>query len=207
MPRRNIAAPVGHHKLLSTTRNQRQQRQRIAQLAAELILDHGVDDWQYAKRKAARRLMLPENSTLPGHEEIEAALFERQALFGAFHEKPHNEALREKRQQALSWMTRLKDFSPRLYGALAEGWGGENQIVRIELISDDPKTVEIKLINLGFPYQSTAAHKNSLQFAVYENNDQHEHILLRVVSPQERHHRKDRRIFLDWQALTALLEA
>lgn len=206
MPRRNASAPAGRRKPLPSTRNQQQQRQRIAQLAAEIILDHGIDDWQYAKRKAARQLLLPENNMLPDNDEVETALFERQALFGAFQEKPHDETLCEKRRQALVWMTRLEDFSPRLYGALAEGWGGENQAIRIELVSDDFKAVEIQLINLGFPYQNAATHEGSLQLAVHENSDQRDPVLLRVISPQMRRNRKERRLFLDQQTLAALLE-
>ena len=206
-PRRNTSALDGRRKSSSSARNQQQLRQRIAQQTAELILNHGIDDWQYAKRKAARQLLLPENSALPDNEEIEAALFERQALFGAHQEKSHEETLRDKRQRALTWMQKFRDFSPRLYGALAEGWGGENQIIRIELISDDLKAVEITLINFGFRYHNTdTAREDTLQFAVYENDREGEHILLRVVTPQGRHQRKQRHVFLDQDALAALLD-
>ena len=46
-------------------------RARIADLAARLIAEHGLADWSLAKRKAARQLMLPERTTLPGDDEIE----------------------------------------------------------------------------------------------------------------------------------------
>ncbi|HSU44018.1 MAG TPA: hypothetical protein VLN42_07340, partial [Casimicrobiaceae bacterium] len=51
-----------------------QDRARIADLAALLIAEHGLADWSLAKRKAARQLMLPERTTLPGDDEIELAL-------------------------------------------------------------------------------------------------------------------------------------
>src|SRR5690242_11299913 len=46
-----------------------QNRQRIAQTAARLIVEHGISDWSHAKRKAARQLMLSEYQALPGDDE------------------------------------------------------------------------------------------------------------------------------------------
>ena len=51
-----------------------QNRVRIAQAAARLIVEHGITDWTLAKRKAARQLMLPEREALPGDDEVAAAL-------------------------------------------------------------------------------------------------------------------------------------
>ena len=59
---------------------QSDNRERIAQVAARLILEHGITDWSLAKRKAARQLMLSERDGLPGDDELEAALTEHQAL-------------------------------------------------------------------------------------------------------------------------------
>jgi hypothetical protein len=59
-----------------------QDRARIAQAAAKLIAEHGIADWSLAKRKAARQLMLPERSALPGDDEVEVALVDYHALFG-----------------------------------------------------------------------------------------------------------------------------
>ena len=43
----------------------REDRARIADLAARLIVEHGITDWSLAKRKAARQLLLPERTALP----------------------------------------------------------------------------------------------------------------------------------------------
>ena len=78
-------------------------RMRVAQLAARLIVEHGLADWTLAKRKAARQLMLPDTA-MPSNEEIEAALVEHHALFGG---EAHEANLRSMRAQALQWMDRL----------------------------------------------------------------------------------------------------
>src|SRR5947207_15702054 len=93
-----------------------QNRTRIAQLAARLIIEHGITDWSLAKRKAARQLMLSEREGLPGDDEVEAALTEHQALFGGEEQEA---TLRAQRQEALRWMRRLAEFLPKLVGGVA----------------------------------------------------------------------------------------
>ena len=127
-----------------------QNRERIAQVAARLILEHGITDWSHAKRKAARQLMLSERDGLPGDDEIEAALTEHQALYGG---EEHEETLRGQREEALRWMRRLAEFEPRLVGGVAAGWAGEHSDIRLDLIADDQKAVELTLINADVPYR------------------------------------------------------
>src|SRR4030095_13548344 len=79
-------------------------RLRVAQVAARLIVEHGLADWTLAKRKAARQLMLPDTTAMPSNDEIEAALTEHHALFGG---EAHAANLRSMRAQALRWMDRL----------------------------------------------------------------------------------------------------
>jgi len=137
-------------------------RTRIAQAAARLIAEHGLTDWTLAKRKAARQLMLPETTGLPSNDEIEAALADHHALFGG---EAHLAALRRQRVEALGWMRRLARWKPLLVGGVAEGWAGEHSDVRVELVADDPKSVEIALAGEGIAYAAlpqraddTAAH-------------------------------------------------
>jgi len=127
-----------------------QNRERIAQVAARLIIEHGITDWSHAKRKAARQLMLSERDGLPGDDEVEAALTEHQALFGG---EEHEATLRGQREEALRWMRRLAEFHPRLVGGVAAGWAGEHSDIRLELIADDQKAVELVLINADVPYR------------------------------------------------------
>ena len=50
-----------------------------AALTQRLIAEHGLSDWKVAKRKACRELGLPDHESLPGNEEVEQALRERNA--------------------------------------------------------------------------------------------------------------------------------
>src|SRR6185295_5115729 len=111
-----------------------QDRARIADLAARLIVEHGITDWSLAKRKAVRQLLLPGRTSLPGNEEIEAALAAHHALFGA---EEHAVTLRSQREEALVWLRELAEFEPRLVGGVAAGWATEHIDIRIELIADD----------------------------------------------------------------------
>jgi hypothetical protein len=124
-------------------------RVRIAQVAAKLIVEHGLADWTLAKRKAVRQLMLPETAALPSNDEIESALAEHHALFGA---DTHLTSLRRQRQQALEWMHRLAAWEPLLVGGVAAGWATEHSDVRLELVADDPKAVEMDLAGHGIAY-------------------------------------------------------
>ncbi len=124
-------------------------RIRIAQAAARLIAEHGLTDWTLAKRKAIRQLLLPDTAALPSNEEIEVALADHHALFGG---DAHAQALRRQRVEALAWMRRLAPWAPLLVGGVAAGWATEHSDVRLELVADDPKTVEIALAGNGVRY-------------------------------------------------------
>jgi len=127
-----------------------QNRARIADLAARLIVEHGLSDWSLAKRKAARQLMLPERTTLPGDDEIENALAAHHALFGG---EAHATTLRAQREEALAWLQHLAPFEPTLVGGVAAGWATAHSDIRIELVADDSKSVELALINGNVAYR------------------------------------------------------
>jgi hypothetical protein len=134
-----------------------QDRSRIAQTAARLIAEHGLVDWALAKRKAARQLMLPESTALPSNDEIEAALGDYHSLFGG---KAHVAALRGQRAEALGWMKRLALWEPLLVGGVAAGWATVHSDARVELVADDPKTVEIMLAGAGVSYLAAPPREN-----------------------------------------------
>jgi len=129
-------------------------RASIAQTAARLIVEHGLADWSLAKRKAARELDLPDRTALPNDGEIEEALREYHALFGG---EEHLATLQAQREEALVWMRRLATFRPLLVGGVAEGWASEHSDIRIELTTDDAKSVEITLLNGGYEYRALPA--------------------------------------------------
>jgi hypothetical protein len=124
-------------------------RARIAQAAARLIAEHGITDWSLAKRKAARQLMLREGAALPSNDDVLQALTDHHALFGG---QAHAASLRRQREEGLAWIWKLAPWKPLLVGGVAAGWATEHSDVRIELIADDPKAVEIALASSGVAY-------------------------------------------------------
>lgn len=132
-------------------------RLRIAQVAARLIAEHGIADWSLAKRKAARQLMAGDRVALPADEEIEAALIDYHSLFGG---EAHARRLRAQRETALRWMTRLADYAPVLVGGVAAGWATEHSDIHLELCAEDPKAVEIALLNGGAPYRTLGTDRD-----------------------------------------------
>jgi hypothetical protein len=164
------------------------ERLRIAQVAARLIADHGLADWTLAKRKAARQLMLPEATPLPSNEEIESALADHHAIFGG---DAHASALRRQRTEALVWMRRLAQWEPLLVGGVAAGWATEHSEVRLELIADDAKAVEMALASAGVAYSALPLRKDDASAQLRIDSDRAV-VRLAIVSPQERRNRPRR---------------
>ena len=127
----------------------KRERLQIAQTAARLIAEHGLTDWSLAKQKAARQLMLPDSAALPSNEEVEEALGSYHSLFAA---APHEASLRRQREEALAWMTRFAAWEPLLVGGVAAGWATAHSDIRLELVADDAKTVEMALASEGVRY-------------------------------------------------------
>jgi len=164
-------------------------RLRIAQTAARLIAEHGLADWTLAKRKAARQLMLPETASLPSNDEIEAALADHHALFGA---GAHAEALRAKRVEALAWMRRLARWEPLLVGGVAAGWATAHSDARIELVADDPKAVEIALASDGIVYRAMPERGGDAAVSQLRIESPRAGVLLAILTRQQRRDRPRR---------------
>jgi len=160
-------------------------RIRIAQAAARLIVEHGLTDWTLAKRKAARQLMLPETAALPSNDEIESALADHHALFGG---EAHAIALRRQRIEALTWMRRLARWDPLLVGGVAEGWASEHSDVRLELVADDPKGVEMTLASEGIGYAALPPRSDD-PAAHLRIDSEHAAVRLAILTPQQRRNR------------------
>src|SRR4051812_20505229 len=86
-------------------------RSAVAQEAARLMAEHGIQDYLVAKRKAAERYGVVDVAVLPKNTEIEAALLTYQRLFGGVQ---HERSLKEQRRAALQAMRLLEKFEPRL---------------------------------------------------------------------------------------------
>ena len=164
-------------------------RVRIAQAAARLIAEHGLNDWQLAKRKACRELGLPDREVLPGNEEVEEALRNYNTLFRGTAQEA---SLRAQRLDALRWMERLAQWKPLLTGAVAAGWATEHSEVRLELEAEDAKSVELSLINAGVPYAAVAAPGREPQSPQLRLESPQATVRLVILSPQQRRNRPRR---------------
>lgn len=125
-------------------------RLRIAQVAAQLIAEHGIRDYAFAKRKAARQLGVTDTQTLPSNDEIDEALRSHHALYRS---DEHSEMLRVQREQALSALQAFDRFNPLLTGAVLEGTASDHANIEIELYADASKEIEQFLINEGASFK------------------------------------------------------
>lgn len=125
MGRRGIASPI-----------------ELIDEAARLICDEGYTDYRLAKRKAAERLELGRSPALPDNARIEAAVLERQRLFGG---DDYLQRLRAMRSTALRAMKLLVGFAPRLSGGVVSGAIGAGHRVQVHVIADQPEAVEMLL--------------------------------------------------------------
>ncbi|MEO8133521.1 MAG: hypothetical protein ABI831_06070 [Betaproteobacteria bacterium] len=122
------------------------ERELIAQAAAALIIEHGIGDWQFARRKAARQLGLDDHVAMPDRPQLEAALRDYVQLYLGDEQAGLLEGVED---EALVWMEALSEFDPQLTGPVAEGWVYPGCEIRIELLADDAKIVEIALLDQG----------------------------------------------------------
>jgi hypothetical protein len=126
-----------------------QVRVALAQEAARIMAEHGIEDYLVAKRKAAERLGVVDAAVLPKNTEIEQALVEYQRLFDA---DEHPRTLERQRRAALATMTLLSDFEPRLVGPVLSGTATPHNDISLHLFADRPESVAIKLIEHGIPH-------------------------------------------------------
>lgn len=125
-------------------------RSSIAGVAARLMAEDGIADYQHAKRKAARQLGLPEHTPYPDNAEVEAELRAYRSLYQA---EGHPELVLAMRQTALGLLELLADYSPYLAGSVLDGTAGEHSHIDILLFADSAKEVEIFLLNHGMAFE------------------------------------------------------
>lgn len=129
----------------------RRVREEIAQAAARLIAEDGLD-YAGAKRKAARQLLGDSrvaNEWLPDNDLIEEELREYLTLFQS---DTQPDELRRLREVALDWMRRLADFHPYVTGAVLNGTANANSDIHLQTFSDSQKEVAIHLLNQNIQY-------------------------------------------------------
>jgi len=125
-------------------------RRTLAVEAARLMAEHGIDDFGFAKRKAAERFGTFEGAVLPSNAEVEAALQEYQRLFEA---DTHGETLYVLRQTAITAMELLVEFTPRLVGPVLTGTATRNTEVQLHLFAERAEAVTIRLLDNAIPHE------------------------------------------------------
>ena len=149
MHRHAKKSPRQHSPQQSRTRLE-ELRQLLAQEAARLMAEGGLRDYQQAKRKAALRLGVSDDASLPRNREIDDALREYQRLF-----QPDNrDALRQRREAALRALEFFAGFDPRLVGPVLEGTADARSPVTLQLHSDDADAAARFLEQHGIPAEA-----------------------------------------------------
>jgi hypothetical protein len=124
-------------------------RTRIAQEAARLMSEEGIQDFYAAKRKAAQHLGAPDTRNMPRNQEVEVALQEYQRLFRGEQQSGHLRVLREAAVQAMRF---LAGFKPRLVGSVLSGTAGRHADINLHLFADTPEEVSLFLMDNSIPF-------------------------------------------------------
>jgi hypothetical protein len=125
-------------------------RRRLAQEAARMMAEQGIEDYLQAKRKAADRLGVHDIAALPKNTEIESALREYQRLFNV---GSHDLRLKEQRSVAVDAMRMLNEFQPRLVGPVLAGTATDHSDISLHVFSDRSENVAMRLMDIGVPHE------------------------------------------------------
>ncbi len=125
-------------------------RLAVAEEAARIMREQGVEDFLLAKRKAAERLGVTDAAILPRNTEIEAARIAHQRLFAADR---HEADLASLRRAALEAMRLVSDFEPRLVGPVLAGTASTHSEINLHVFSETPEAVSIRLEERGVPHE------------------------------------------------------
>ena len=127
-------------------------RQMIAQQAARMMAEDGINDFAYAKKKAGKQLGVSEASVMPTNAEIEEEIRLYHEIYNA-DEQPLE--LAKLRQAALMTMQLFERFNPHLTGSVLDGTAGKFSQTNIHLFADSAKDVEMFLLNQQIPFGSS----------------------------------------------------
>jgi hypothetical protein len=147
MPHAHARRHAHEHALTRT----RERRHRLAHEAARLMAESGIRDYHQAKLKAAERLGIHDDASLPRNREIEDALREYQRLFSG---DAHASVLQSRREAALRALEFFAGFDARLVGSVLDGTADANAAVALHLHAEDPDAVPRFLEDNGIPAES-----------------------------------------------------
>lgn len=144
-----------HHARQHAQTRTRERRHRLAHEAARLMAEGGMRDFHQAKLKAATRLGIHDDASLPRNREIEDALREYQRLFAG---EGHADALRTRREAALRALEFFTGFDARLVGPVLDGTADVNSAIALHLYADDADAVPRHLDEHGIPADDRTRH-------------------------------------------------
>ena len=144
-----------HHARQHAETRTRERRHRLANEAARLMAEGGFRDYHQAKLKAAERLSIHDDASLPRNREIEDALRQYQRLFMG---EPQQQAVQVRRDAALRALEFFTAFSPRLVGPVLEGTADAHSPVHLQLHSDDVDAVPRFLEEHRIPAEARTRH-------------------------------------------------
>jgi hypothetical protein len=138
-------------------------KKHIASIAAEIMLEEGVSDYFYAKKKAAKYLNYSDFDTLPSNKEIDDAIRDYQSTY-----KNNDENTFELYKPiAIALMQQLEKFNPLITGTLQEGRTTIHQKILINLFTDDIKEVEYFLLSKNYQFKTKDGKKNDSHLSKY----------------------------------------
>ncbi len=129
------------------------------------MAEHGIQDFRFAKRKAAERFGITEEGALPSNAEIEDSLAAYQRLFAA---DTHGVTLNAQRRAALRAMQGLAAFSPRLVGPVLTGTATAHSDVQLHLFVDNPEAVAFNLLDRAVAHE-VGEHRVRLDAERFQN--------------------------------------
>jgi hypothetical protein len=138
----------------------------IAQEAAKILVEEGINDYLPAKQKAAARLGIANSRSLPRNEEIDQALEEYLRLYRAETQPQHITRLR---RLALEAMRFLEEFSPRLVGGALDGSAGQYSPIVLYVYPEAPEDIIKKLVDARIPFKEGSfsfnlGHKRAMTY-------------------------------------------
>lgn len=158
-----------HHAHQHAQTRIRERRHRLAHEAARLMAEGGMRDYHQAKLKAAQRLGIADDASLPRNREIQDALREYQRLF---RDDTQNVGVKRRREAALRALDFFRSFHPRLVGSVLDGTADRYAPVALHLHCDDVDAVSRFLDDHHIPAESRSRllrldHARQFEFPVW----------------------------------------
>lgn len=160
-------------------------KKHIASMAAEIIIEEGVSDYLYAKKKAAKYLNYNSYQILPSNNEIDEAIRDYQATF------PSNNVADFIFYQdiAVKIMSELEPFNPLITGTLQEGRVTNNQKILINLFTDNFKEIEYFLLSNNYQFKTKDPKRLDnflIKYILFYENIETELTVFDIVEPRHR---------------------